>query len=658
VLKNMKLSLKIIMGFVLVLLIAVAIGTLAYINMSNAKGESEILSDEYIPEMEIASNIERTALQAFLEYKAYNYSEDISYYNKGKEYMVSLNEYIEKGKGLANKYPRLNELGVSIEKIDTIAGRFGNLADQTAEEYTYIKENRIVFEEAAANYMDASNNFLENQQIALNNGIDSDASVEELKERLSKITLINKIINLANSIRVSNYKSQALGDNRLVEEALLEFDKMDVLFEQLLALAKTQENLLEVENMRTAANNFKNAMEAILASNRSMETISNERETLAGEMLQLAGETSTSGMEDAINVSDENVSSLSNASSAILIIVIIGILIGVLAAYLIIKSITKPINRISSTLREGADQVAAASEQLSSASQQLAEGSSEQASSLEETSSTLEESASMIRQNSENTKQAALLSKQAKDAATAGNAEMEEMIDSMTELKKSSDEISKIIKVIDDIAFQTNILALNAAVEAARAGDAGMGFAVVAEEVRNLAQRSAQAAKDTASIIENNISLAQKGINVTERVNESLTEINNQSQKVNELMDEVVAASEEQTEGISQINTAVSQMDEVVQENAAAAEESASASEELSAQAKNMKNSVALLISLVEGASNVVKNNIVQQNEQYLSEKQNKDSRSPQKNHNYTEKDTVEVSPEDVIPLEDDAGGF
>ena len=178
---------------------------------------------------------------------------------------------------------------------------------------------------------------------------------------------------------------------------------------------------------------------------------------------------------------------------------------------------------------------------------------------------------------------------------------MSEMMDSMNEIKKSSDQIAKIIKVIDEIAFQTNILALNAAVEAARAGDAGMGFAVVAEEVRNLAQRSAQAAKDTAAIIESNIELSEKGVNVARKVGESLSEINVQARKVNELMDEIAAASLEQSQGISQINKAISQMEKVTQQNAANAQESASASEELSSQAQNLRSITQQLVMLVNG---------------------------------------------------------
>ena len=273
-----------------------------------------------------------------------------------------------------------------------------------------------------------------------------------------------------------------------------------------------------------------------------------------------------------------------------------------LVILMVTNGIVNPLNKIMNNLKSGADQVTAASEQLSSSSQQLAEGSAEQASAIEETSSTLQESATMLQQNNENINHASQLSEQTEKSSQKGSFEMDEMMNSIQEIKKSSDQISKIVKVIDDIAFQTNILALNAAVEAARAGEAGMGFAVVAEEVRNLAQRSAEAAKDTTDIIESNIQLSEKGVAVAERVREALAEITGQAQKLNQLMAEIAAASQEQSQGVQQVNRAMLQMETVTQQNAANAEESASAAEELSSQAASMNQIVNELTKLVNGS--------------------------------------------------------
>ncbi len=256
------------------------------------------------------------------------------------------------------------------------------------------------------------------------------------------------------------------------------------------------------------------------------------------------------------------------------------------------RNLLETMTNIVNALSEDAQQVAATSIQLASSAQQLSEGTAEQASAIEETSSTLQESSSMLQQNTDNTKQAAGLSEQAKESANKGSNEMKEMMSSIQEIKKSSDQISKIIKVIDDIAFQTNILALNAAVEAARAGEAGAGFAVVAEEVRNLAQRSAQAAEDTTTIIESNIELSAKGVMVAEKVREALQEITAHTNKVNQLMDEVAAASQEQSQGVEQITKALTQMETITQQNAVNAEESASMAEKLNAQANSMRKIV------------------------------------------------------------------
>jgi Methyl-accepting chemotaxis protein (MCP) signalling domain len=339
-------------------------------------------------------------------------------------------------------------------------------------------------------------------------------------------------------------------------------------------------------------------------------------------------------------------------------IVISGILVFLILSFFLFRAIIKPLNLVIEGLSDSARQVSSGSTQIAGSSYQLSEGASQQAASIEETSSSLEEMSSMTKQNANNAQEADRLMKGANQVVGNANNTMVALTTSMEEISKASGETSKIIKTIDEIAFQTNLLALNAAVEAARAGEAGAGFAVVADEVRNLAMRAADAAKNTALLIEGTVKKVKDGSELVADTNDAFSEVAENATKAAEIVGEIASASNEQAEGIEQVNKAVVEMDKVVQQNAANAEESAAASEEMSTQAEQMKKMVADLVALVgkkdgqspgngsspedsDGASQAKANNMKKNRENDLVANQ-----------------TEETRPEQIIPMDGDDEAF
>jgi methyl-accepting chemotaxis protein len=284
----------------------------------------------------------------------------------------------------------------------------------------------------------------------------------------------------------------------------------------------------------------------------------------------------------------------------------IAVVAGFGSMLMFLRRTIRAMDKAIASVRETSNQLATSAAHVSKSSATLAGGSSTQAASLEETTAALEQMGSMTRKSSETAQQATAMSRDARKAVEKNNSSMQQMSSAIEDIRRSSAETAKIVKAIDEIAFQTNLLALNAAVEAARAGDAGKGFAVVAEEVRALAMRSAEAAKNTASMIEQSVASAKTGVDIAAAVEKGLAEILASVGKVDGFVSEIAAATSEQAQGIGQINTSVASMDKVTQDNAAGAVESASASEELSSQAATLQRTVLDLIGLVNGSASQV----------------------------------------------------
>jgi methyl-accepting chemotaxis protein len=301
---------------------------------------------------------------------------------------------------------------------------------------------------------------------------------------------------------------------------------------------------------------------------------------------------------------DTSLQSLSSIIKGFGVILIVAIAFSLLVTFFTAREIIISLKQLIESLTTGADQVGSASEQLSAASASLAEGSSEQAASVEETASAMEEMSATTQKNAENAHRANELAAHGAELMKKARNSMQAMIQAIGEISKASGDTAKIIKTIDEIAFQTNLLALNAAVEAARAGEAGAGFAVVSNEVRSLALRAAEAAKNTSLLIERTVKEVQGGTQLVQQTDESYQEVAQSLKKVVDLVGEIAAASKEQAEGIIQINKAVNEMDKVVQRNASNAQQSASASEEMNSQAYQLRESVIELEALLKGRKN------------------------------------------------------
>jgi methyl-accepting chemotaxis protein/methyl-accepting chemotaxis protein-1 (serine sensor receptor) len=304
---------------------------------------------------------------------------------------------------------------------------------------------------------------------------------------------------------------------------------------------------------------------------------------------------------EALAASDQHAhGEISSSRWAVVVVVLINLIVAVTALWIVFR-VTAALRQLAIEIGKRAEEVAAAASQVSSSSHSLAQGSSEQAATLEQTSASSEEINAMAHKNRENSRGAADLVTQSQEKFVQTNETLEQTVAAMGEINMQSGRISQIMKVIDEIAFQTNILALNAAVEAARAGDAGLGFAVVADEVRNLAQRCAQAAKDTASLIEASISKSNDGKAKVDQVATAIRAITQESAKVKAFVDDVNTGSREQVHGIEQIGKAIALMEDVTRKTAANAEENASAAEELNAQSEALKDIVEQLTAMVGG---------------------------------------------------------
>jgi len=599
---KMSLAMKLAFGFGVVVFIAITLGSIAVVNMKSVQLAANIVAKENVPEVAVVNNVERWSLKTMYEMRGYAYTEDEQFLNHARENLAQVKKYLADAKAHGESSPRLVKLKESAEKAQATTLQYEDLVIQTEGNTNELKVIRKKAKESWEIYIQTCKDFIASQERQLKGELaESPINKDKVEKRIQKINIVIELRAMANQVAIGTWESQAERDPALFTEAEKKINQIYPELDNLSALTVKQADLDLIEKNRNAAKTYEEDMKNFLNKWFEREELNKKRNEVANNVLSLAKTTAEMGIEDTAKGAENAGSALAGATSIMVIGLVLGTIIAILFALLITIGITKAIIKVVKAINDGSEQTSSAAQQVASSSEELSQGASEQASVLEETSSALDQITSMIKQNADNALKANQIATEAKQHAEKGEVSMKEMHISMQAIGESADKVGKIIKTIEEIAFQTNILALNAAVEAARAGEHGRGFAVVADEVRNLAQRASLAAKDTQSLIENSQIRTKEGAEVTKTASDALGQIIDATKKVAEVVNEIAQASKEQSEGISQVTNAISQMDQVTQENAASSEQTAAASEQLSGHAQNLNEMVLGLQQIITG---------------------------------------------------------
>lgn len=595
---SMTLGKRISIGFGILVFITLVLGILGVYNMSSAAKDSANLSEKYAPESLVASDISRVANQIRYDIRAFTLRDNETALADAKKGFIELTKLLNEARELAQK----QELkGLAEQEKIASKGVAEYMASVERSEKILIKKKHFVavMDEDAIKFMKNANDYIDSLKQSQNEDLQAEKiDKARISDRGDKFVSLHQVTSLGNQARVLGQKALAQSDSSILEVGIAQFEPMYKILAEVRATTRRANNIEHLKNIEQAAREYETTLKGFLVVMSDTNKENTVRIKAANEVITAAENVVELGLSSVTRFSKASTESLNLASLIMTIGLIAAFIISILVAFFVIRSIVKVVVESVKALSEGTTQVVSASEQISSASVSLAEGASSQASSVEEVSATIEQATASNNQNADNSREANLLAQHSNDAAKIGNQRVGDLMVAMEKITDSSQKIARIIKTIDEIAFQTNLLALNAAVEAARAGEHGLGFAVVAEEVKNLAERSAGAAKEITGIIEASIDQVKAGTDVANKTKESFGEILNGIKKTSDLIGEIAISAKEQAEGMNQIATAMGSVDQITQQNASASEETAAAAEELNAQSLSMLESVAEIAAL------------------------------------------------------------
>lgn len=620
--KNLKLSTKIAAGFFGLVLLMVALGSLAIVNMRTVRTDSNKLSREYVPQVSIANELERDSLMTMFNMRGYMMMQDKSYLVNGRKFLGEVHSDIKDAQELAAKSTHLAALKSNTEKANAAAKDYEVLVNESEKSYDGMAVLKTTLNETATKFMENSTAFLKYQQEAMLTDIKDKKTPDKLEERFQRNMMMNEVIGLVDAARIAVWKSLAFNDIKAMDDAQKLFPVIDKKLDEIRAATHQDANLKLLDETNASVARYLKTMNEYHDLVAKQSDIDKRRLKASDDVLVAAKETAAKGIDETKNIANEAATSLGRSLWIMIFGLLTAMVAGVGLAYSVTKAVSRPLKKAVDGIKSATSQVSSAALQLTSTAEQLSSGANEQTSSIQEISASLEEMSGMVQENVTNARNASDLSNQVMSISGRGNESMEGLQRAMHEILESNNKIEHLVKVIgeigektkvmDEIVFQTKLLSFNASVEAERAGEHGRGFAVVAQEVGNLAQMSGKAAQEIAQILSTSIKEAETittenkrkvetGHNLVSETAKSLREIATSASRVAEGSSQVLTASEQQATGIKQINSAMSILDKSTQENAATAEETASTSEELNTQADSLNTMVLSLVELMDG---------------------------------------------------------
>ncbi len=597
----MQLSLRsrLLLAFAAVLSVTLITGFIIYTLAHKNAIQVRTLNRENVPSVQLANGLERHALQMSANLRDYAYSDS-------PESLAAAQTHLHAIKAALGS-PETRALGGLDQQKIAASARAAEDCDrlltQRRELTAELAAQWTLTEGELAKLSTSLSLFLKAQKSALQGEIDASLDGEQLTARLKRIELISQALALANDTGSLWLRTKAERKNEYLTTADTKLAALDTDLVSLLALVDWEKDKERLNQGRVAVATCRAAMKATLQKAEARDGVARQQETLALEVITQAASLAEVGLQATSAVSEKVATAMDRSLWVIILGLALATVIGVTVSLVFSRKLAGSLQTISQLLKSGAEHTAQASAQLSETSQSLAEQASQQAAAIEEAGASLEEITSMAKGNVQNAQTAKNLAAEARQAASTGTRDMQEMTGAMAEIKASSDNIAQILKTIEEIAFQTNLLALNAAVEAARAGEAGAGFSVVAEEVRSLARRSSDAARETAAKIQDSLTKSERGVTISAKVASGLQQIAAKASKVDDLLVEITGSSQEQSQGVAQVNDAMSQMDKATQANVATAEQSAASATELTEQADKLRSAVSTLEQVVTGQS-------------------------------------------------------